>query len=51
MPDSLLQALAYALCGDGVEVAGAKDLVDYDGIRRLDLGRERIWWAKSAAVR
>ena len=36
--DSFLEAFAYALCGDGVEVAGAQDLVDDGGVRRRDFG-------------
>jgi hypothetical protein len=38
MSDSLLEALSYALRGNGVQVAGAEDLVDDGGVRRLDFG-------------
>jgi hypothetical protein len=38
----LLQALAYALCGDGVEVAGAQDLVYDGGVGCLDLGWQGV---------
>lgn len=42
MTNSLLQSLAYALCGDCVEVAGAKDLVNDDGVGSLHFSGERI---------
>jgi hypothetical protein len=38
MFNSLLEALSYALRGNGIEVAGAEDLVDDGGVRRLDFG-------------
>lgn len=41
--DSFLEAFAYALCGDGVEVAGAQDLVDDGGVRRLCFGGKTLW--------
>lgn len=42
MADSLLQALSYALCRDGVDVAGAQNVVDDARVRGLDVGGERV---------
>jgi hypothetical protein len=43
MADSLLQALSYTLRGNGVEVTGAKDLVDDGGVGCLHFGWEGCW--------
>lgn len=42
MANSFLKSLAYALRGDCVEVAGAKDLVNDGGVGSLHFGGERV---------
>lgn len=42
MTGSLLQSLAYALRCDCVEVAGAEDLVNDDGVGSRDFGGQRF---------
>lgn len=40
--DSLLQTLSYALSRDGVDVAGAQDLINDDRVGSLYFGGERV---------